>query len=167
MANCESHHIQMNIHFLIIKEISIWHGNHYMFKGGILYNFSVNDEESSLDRSVENLKASINEVEYILSGLDYFEDEYYDFSTIKDMIFYILDNKSLLHYISFFEGLLNSFQSLFHFKKESSDEEYSKRYKEFSCELIDIEEFFFTEIYQPSEKYDEKALSEISMILFG
>lgn len=156
MTNCESHQTQLDIHFLILNWINIWHGNHYTFKGGILYNFPVYNEESSLERSIENLKVSINEVDYILSNIDYFEDEYYDFSSIKDMIFYILDNKSLLHYISLVKDLLNSFQSLFQFKKISSNEEYNKKYKEFSCELIDIEQFFFTEIYEPSENIMKK-----------
>lgn len=66
----------------------------------------------SLDELIENLKASFNASEDILSHLDFFKDEYYDFSSIKDMIFYILDNKTLLNNISMFKDLINSFYNL-------------------------------------------------------
>lgn len=37
----------------------------------------------SLDELIENLKDSFNASEDILSHLDFFKDEYYDFSSIK------------------------------------------------------------------------------------
>ena len=78
-----------------------------------------------------------------------------------------LDNKSLLHHISIVKGLLNSFYNLVQFKKDSSSEEYKQKYDEFSSELIDVEQSFYTEIYEPNEKYNEEALSEISNSLLG
>ena len=120
-----------------------------------------------MDELIENIKDSFNNIEYILSHLEFFEEEYYDFSSIKDMAFYILDNKSSLHHISIISDLLNSFYSLIQFKKDSSNDEYNQRYEEFSCELIDVEQSFYTEIYEPSEKCNEGALSEISNSLLG
>lgn len=110
---------------------------------------------------IENIKDSFNNTENILSNIDFFKDEYYDFSSIKDMVFYILDNK-LLHNISMIRSLLNSFYNLVQFKKDSSSEEYEKRYGEFSSKLVDVEQSFYTEIYEPGENYSEEALSEIS-----
>ena len=98
---------------------------------------------------------------------DFFEDEFYDFSSIKDITFYILDNKSLLHHISMIRGLLNSFYDLVQFKKDSSNEAYEQKYHEFSSELVDIEQSFYAEIYEPSENYNEETLSEISNSLLG
>ena len=127
----------------------------------------IQNNEPSLDELIENLKDSFNDAENILSNLDFFEDEYYDFSSIKDMAFYILDNKSLLHNISIVKGLLNSFYNLVQSKKNASCDEYKLKYDAFSSDLIDVEQLFYTEIYEPSEKYNEEALSEISNSLLG
>ena len=129
-------------------------------------NILIQNNEPSLDELIENLKVSFNDAENILSNLDFFEDEYY-FSSIKDMAFYILNDKSLLHNISIVKGLLDSFYNLVQFKKDASNEEYELKYDEFSSELIDAEQFFYTEIYEPSKKYDEEALSDISNSLLG
>ena len=83
------------------------------------------------------------------------------------MAFYILDNKSLLNHISMIRSLLNSFYNLVQFKKDSSNEEYEKKYEEFSSVLVDAEQYFYTEIYEPSENYNEETLSEISNSLLG
>ena len=122
----------------------------------------VQKDEPSLDELIGNIKDSFDNTENILSNLDFFKDEYYDFSSIKDMVFYILDNKSLLHHISMIRSLLNSFYNLVQFKKDSSNEEYELKYEEFSSKLVDTEQFFYTEIYKPSENYNEQVLSEIS-----
>ena len=125
------------------------------------------NNEPSLDELIGNLKDSFNDAENIISDLDFFKEEYYDFSSIKDMAFYILDNKSLLHNMSIIKGLLDSFYNLVQFKKNSSNKEYALKYDEFSSELIDVEQFFYTKIYQPSEAYNEEELSEISNSLLG
>lgn len=130
-------------------------------------NIIIQNNEPSLDELIDNLKDSFNTAENILSNLDFFEDEYYDFSSIKDMVFYILDNKSLLKNISMFEDLLNSFYDLVQFKKDSSNDEYGVKYDEFSSQLVDVEQLFYTEIYEPNENYSEKTLSEISNALLG
>jgi hypothetical protein len=125
-------------------------------------NILVQNNQPALDELIENIKDSFDNIKNILSNLDFFEDEYYDFSSIKDMAFYILGNKSLLHHLSMIKGLLNSFYNLVQFKKDSSNEEYEQKYGEFSSELVDIEQSFYTEIYEPSENYNEETLSEIS-----
>lgn len=130
-------------------------------------NIIVQNNPPDLDRLIQNIKDSFDNTENILSNLDFFEDEFYDFSSIKDITFYILDNKSLLHHISMIRGLLNSFYDLVQFKKDSSNEAYEQKYHEFSSELVDIEQSFYAEIYEPSENYNEETLSEISNSLLG
>ena len=130
-------------------------------------NIIVQKDEPSLDELIGNIKYSFNNTENILSNFDVFKEEYYDFSSIKDMAFYILDNKSLLRHISIIRNLLNSFYDLVQFKKDSSNEEYEQKYEEFSSGLVDTEQYFYTEIYEPSENYNEETLSEISNSLLG
>ncbi|WP_295031404.1 hypothetical protein [uncultured Methanobrevibacter sp.] len=115
-----------------------------------------------LDTLILTLKDSLNNIESILSKLNFLEDEYYDYSSIKDMIFYILDDKSLLNNISLFGDLIDSFYNLIQFKLDLSDEDYEAKYDDFSSKLIGIEQIFYTSICKPSENYDEKILSEIS-----
>lgn len=118
--------------------------------------------ELYLDELIINLKYSFNTTEHLLSKVDFLENEYYDYSSIKDMLFYILEDKSLLNHISLFKELLDSFYNLVLSKIELSDEDYEKKYDEFSSKLIDIEQIFYTSICKPSENYDEETLSEIS-----
>ena len=125
------------------------------------------NDKPYLDELIENLKDSFNASEDILSHLDFFKDEYYNFSSIKDMVFYILDNKTLLNNISMFKDLINSFYNLVQSKKDSSNDEYDLKYEEFSSQLVDVEQSFYTEIYEPSENYNEETLSEISNSLLG
>lgn len=125
----------------------------------IVENTIIQKDEPSLDELIGNIKDSFNNTEKILSNLDFFKDEYYDFSSIKDMAFHILDNKSLLHHIALIKSLLNSFYNLIQFKKDSSNEEYELKYEEFSSQLVDIEQSFYTEIYEPGENYNEETLS--------
>ena len=122
----------------------------------------IQNNKPSLEDFIENLKDSFNTSEEILSHLDFFEDERYDFSSIKDMVFYILDNKTLLNNISMFKDLINSFYNLIQSKKDSSNEEYGLKYDKFSLQLVDVEQSFYTQIYEPGENYNEETLSEIS-----
>lgn len=124
-------------------------------------------KETSLDDLILNLKYSFNTTDDLLSKLDFLEEEYYDFSSIKDMLLYILEDTSLLYHISLFKELLGSFYNLVLSKIELSDEDYEKRYDEFSSKLIDIEQIFYTKICKPSVNYDEEILSEISNSIFN
>lgn len=71
----------------------------------IVENTIIQKDEPSLDELIGNIKDSFNNTEKNLSNLDFFKDEYYDFSSIKDMAFHILDNKSLLHHIALIKSL--------------------------------------------------------------
>lgn len=119
-------------------------------------------KEPSLDQLIINLKDSSNDAEHLLGKLDFLEKEYYDYSSIKDMLFYILDDKSLLNHISLFKDLFNSFYNLVISKLELSEDDYEKKYDDFASELIVFEQKFYTSICKPSENYDEEILSEIS-----
>lgn len=124
-------------------------------------NIITHNNEPSSDELIETIKDSFVDTENILSQLNVFEEEYYDFSSIKDMTFYILDNE-LFNQISMIRSLLKSFYTLVQIKKDASDEEYEEKYEEFSSKLINAEQSFYTEIYEPTENYNEKVLSEMS-----
>ena len=111
------------------------------------------------------MKDSFNNVENTLSHLDFIEEEYYDFLSIKDMVFYILDY-GLIEHISLFECLLGSFFEVISLKLNSS-KDYQIKYDEFSSELIDVEQFFYTEIYEPSENFNEETLAQISNLILN
>lgn len=159
--------------------------NHYLSKSGNIYdsfinaikelkeriysnveNITVKNNEPSLDMIIDNIKDSFLITENILSHLNFFEDEYYDFTSIKDMAFYILDNKLFKH-ISIIRSLLNSFYNLVQFKKDASDEEYKQKYEVFSSELTDTEQTFYTKIYEHTGKYNKEILSDISNSLLN
>lgn len=117
-----------------------------------------NDESSHIKKLFEN-------VEDILLKLIPSSDEYYDFLSIEDMVFYILDY-GLIEHISLFEYLLGSFFEVISFKLISS-KDYQIKYEEFCSGLIDVEQFFYTEIYEPSENYNIKTLAQISNLILN
>lgn len=43
-----------------------------------------------------------------------------------------------------------------------TDDEYKIKYDKFTSDLMDMEQKFFTKIYNPSENYDEETLSKIT-----
>lgn len=118
------------------------------------WRISVSNDESS------HIKKLFENVEDILLKLIPSSDEYYDFLSIEDMVFYILDY-GLIEHMSLFEYLLGSFFEVISFKLNSS-KDYQIKYDEFSSGLIDVEQFFYTEIYEPSDNYSEEALTQIS-----
>ena len=65
--------------------------------------FSIND--LIIVDLIADLKNSFKEIGDILLDLD-FEEEYYRFSSIRDMLFYILDNESLWKHMSLVKDLL-------------------------------------------------------------
>lgn len=123
-------------------------------------------DESYINELIIDLKNSFNDIGEILFEIDFLEEEYYDFSSIRDMAFYILDN-NLLKQIDLVRDLLNSFYDAALSKNKLSPEEYDDKYEKFSLELINVEQVFYTEICEPSKKYDEKTLSEITNAFLG
>ena len=131
----------------------------------------VQNEEQRSSQLVLDIKESFVSIEDILSKSPLFEDEYYTFSSIKDMSFYILDDKSFYDYLGMILDLITNFFDLItniniNYNKTFMDktifEEYVVKQEEFSLFLSKYEQKFYTEICEPSEYYDEKTLSEIT-----
>ena len=129
-------------------------------------NIIIHKDEPSLEEFIKNIKDSLKTTENILLNLDFFKEEYYDLSSITNMIFYILDNKSTYNNLSILKNLFNSFYNLIKLKKDCYEEEYEIKYNKFTSQLIDTEQIFYNKIYQPSKNYDEKVLTKISNSLW-
>lgn len=128
---------------------------------------NVNNTESnkiSRDNIVIELISKLNDFRILLSQFKDFEEEYYDYCDIQEMANYILKNNKLINKdnLSFINEIFNSFCDIL---KCKYSEGYLEKYNNFSSKLIDWQQYFFTEIYTPSECYDEEALSKITNLL--
>ena len=123
--------------------------------------------KQSLDYLISEIKELFVNLEDILSKMEIYEEEYYDFSLIKDMVFYILEDESSFGQINQINSLLATFYDSILLKSNISNEEYNKKYEKFSMELIDYAQFFYTEIAKPSKYYNEEILSKITNSLLN
>ena len=110
---------------------------------------------------VLDIKESFESIEEILSKDPFYEEEYYAFFSIKIMSFYLLEDKSLYHFLDMILDLINGFIGLIRFKNGNS-EEYLEKQEEFALFLSKYEQKFYTKICEPSEYYDEGTLSMIT-----
>ena len=119
--------------------------------------------ESFIDELIIEIKDYCNSMENILEKfIEIFEEEYYYFTSIKSMLFYILDNKEELVHLTDVENLYSSFCNLIQSKYTSSSGEYKIKQNKFDLEMDNFEQKFYTEIYKPSENYNEAVLSSIT-----
>lgn len=123
----------------------------------------VRNKEQTSSQLVLDIKESFVLSEDILAKSPFFEDEYYAFSSIKDMSFYILDDKTLYNHLEMILDLITNFYDIIQIKMDKNVfEEYVEKQEEFSLFLSKYEQKFYTEICGPSEYYDEKTLCEIT-----
>lgn len=120
--------------------------------------------ESSIDKLILEIKNNCNDMEDILENfIQIFEDEYYYFTSIKSMLFYILDNiNETIEYLQYVKELFLSFYNLIQSKSHDYFEEYELKQNEFDLELDTFEQKFYTEICKPSKHFDEVVLSGIT-----
>lgn len=118
--------------------------------------------ENLLNKLIIELKESFESLSKILREIKLYEDEYYDFFSIKRMAFYILDNKELLNQLPSIKKLMNLFCNLIQMKTKLDEENYLKEHKEFNMKLVSYEQYFYTKICEQSENYDEDTLSKIT-----
>lgn len=109
---------------------------------------------------VQDTKESFESFKKILRKDSFYEDEYYAFYSIKVMAFYLLDDKSLHHYLDMVLDLIAKLIELIQSKKGDLNE-YSIKKEEFSLFFCEYEEKFYTSICKPSKHYDEETLSKI------
>lgn len=118
--------------------------------------------ESSIDELIIEIKDSCDLMENILEKfVEIYEDEYFYFTSIKSMLFYILDNNELF-YLPYIKYLFLSFNDLIQSKFISSSDEYKIKQNKFDFELDKFEQKFYTEICKHSEHYNEEVLSSIT-----
>ena len=129
-------------------------------------NRVVNQNEQDSEQIVLEIKDSFESIENILDKLPFYDDEYYYFSSIKDMAFYILEDKSLHSHLTIISPLINLFYDLIQIKK-SDLKEYPDKQKEFTLLLSKHEQKFYTEICKPSEHYNEETLGKITNSLLN
>lgn len=123
--------------------------------------------ECFIDELIIEIKDYFNSMENILEQfIEIFEEEYYYFTSIKSMLFYILDNKESFNYLEYVINLFLSFYDLIQLKSSDSSE-YKIKQNSFDLEIDSFEQKFYTEICKPSEYYDETVLSSITNSLLN
>ena len=109
------------------------------------------------------VKFSLNEISNVMEQINFKYDEYYNFSSIKRMITYIIDNlEKYFNYSSFIVLLLKNFNDLI--IKERQLDSYKEEYEKFNIFLYEQEDYFYTEIFDDDSKYDD-AIDEVTNIL--
>ena len=110
-----------------------------------LDNFGYYKNKSDLNELIDLFTS----IEVVLGQIDEYEKEFHYYSRMKIMSVYILENN--LDNLKFVKEMLNSFYNLITFKN----------YDKFTSKLIEWEQYFYTEIYTPSNGYDEENLAKI------
>lgn len=102
---------------------------------------------------LEHVKYSLNVISDFMRQINFRYDEYYNFSSIKRMITYIVnDFEKYFHYSSFILTLFRNFMDLI--LKERQLEDYMEEYEKFDLLLYSQEDYFYTEIFDYDSKYD-------------
>lgn len=109
------------------------------------------------------VKFSLNDISNVMEQINFEYDEYYNFTSIKRMITYIVDNhEKYFYYSSFMVLLLKNFNDLI--IKERQLDNYKEEYEKFDKFLYEKEDFFYTEIFDSDSKYDD-AVDKVTNIL--
>lgn len=109
------------------------------------------------------VKSSLNEISDIMEQINFRHDEYYNFSSIKRMITYIVnDFEKYFHHHFFIMTLLRNFLDLI--IKERQLEDYCEEYEKFDCLLYKQEDYFYTEIFDYESKYNH-AIVKLTNVL--
>ena len=134
------------------------------------------NEELSFDELAEvysNDKNFLNKLDYIKNLLDDIDelmedinfkyDEHYNFSSIKNMVTYIVsDVGKYLKYSSFIIILLTDFNNLL---DSQNNPDYENIYKKFDIELYKQEDIFYTEIFEYTHEHDD-LIDKVTNILW-
>ncbi|MDO5849541.1 MAG: hypothetical protein Q4P18_08390 [Methanobrevibacter sp.] len=95
-----------------------------------------------------------------------FQEEFYDFVSLKLMADYLLKKNMLDECFSLIETLFYDFLELILFNNELSLNDYEKQSDEFVFKSFDYKNEFYADIYEKSDSYDEENLGFINNILF-
>ena len=98
-----------------------------------------------------------------MEDIDFRYDEYYNFSSIKNMVTYIVsDVEKYLKYSSFIMILLTDFNNLL---DGQINPNYENIYKKFDIELYKQEDIFYTEIFEYTYEHDD-LIDKVTNILW-
>ena len=111
------------------------------------------------------ISESLNEIVSILKPLDGLQYELYHFMSIRRIICYILNDINIfINNLSFVYELLVNFFNLIHMKLLNK-KGYSDNYDKFCKYLDSQEDFFYTEIFEYDDKYED-LIVEVTNILW-
>ncbi|WP_298500293.1 hypothetical protein [uncultured Methanobrevibacter sp.] len=120
-------------------------------------------EDNEFLKDLDFIKSSLNEISEMMEQINFENDEYYNFASIKRMIIYIVDNPEKYFFQShFIVLLLKNFNDLI--VKERQLDDYQEEYEKFDKFLYEQEDYFYTEIFDGDSKYDD-AIDKVTNIL--
>lgn len=93
------------------------------------------------------------------------KNEYYLYSSFSNMVLYILHNE-LVEYKDFLFKLFKFWGDVLQFDGQLDEEQYSSQLETLEDRLFDLEDEFYTKIYNPTHEYD-KTIIKINNILLG
>lgn len=122
----------------------------------------LNNPTFTVNELIKEIKSELNSLVKFLKD-NGFKREFVYFSSIRDMFDYILNDQILLKkHISFLKDLIDSFQSIV---LKMGDEDYDNEYQKFSRKFLDLESYFYTEIYESSENVNQEVLDKCLNLL--
>lgn len=142
----------------------------YAQKNPIKFNskeiIDFNEFKQSLKTHLDNIYSFID----ILYQIKFFNEEFNKGCSIKNISDYILeDNQLIKKYSEFLVDLIDAFISLCKYKainiSKFTDSTIGNEYHELSVNFRKYEEYFYTHIYEPGERYNEEFLDEMSNLL--
>ena len=128
------------------------------------------ESDEDLQMKLDNINNLMGDIADKLESLKNFENEFYNFLSIQNMIGYITCSiEKYAAYSDFVNELTSSFCDLINTKirmiEYNEYENYEKIYKAFDDYLYGHEEFFYLNIYEPTHQYDE-LIREVNNLLW-
>ena len=126
----------------------------------------INDFKQDLKTHLNNIYSFID----ILYQIKFFNDEFHKGRSIKNMANYLLeDNQTFIKYSKFLLDLIDAFIVLCKYKainiSKFTDFKIRNEYHKLSVNFRKYEDYFYTHIYKPSERYDKEFLDDMSKLL--
>lgn len=143
---------------------------HYSTKSSENVKFREEDDINNFKKNLETHLYHVNSFINILYQIKLFNDEFHKGCSIKNISEYLLNNNQLfLKHANFLLDLIDKFLMLCKYKSMNiskfSDSKIRKEYNRLSVDFRKFEMYFYTDIYQPSENYDEEFLENMSNLL--
>lgn len=157
-------YINANANVSVDDFLALFKNLYHYIKGNLIKKESC--EELSFEELVEKysndkdfldfldyIKTSLNDIAKLMRNLSFPYGEYYNFMSINNMITYIAnDVGKYLKYSSFVLTLLREFNDLL---DNQNNSDYDALYEEFDIRLDGHEDYFYTQIFDGSNEYDE------------